>query len=81
MGEIIPVIQAIIKGIKSPYQAAAGAVAALLFYFFVLAQKGELRDRKAESEKDEQKGESNTQIENTNAQAEGDVRDQLGHRK
>jgi hypothetical protein len=81
MGEIISVVQAILKGVKNPVVSAGGAVLALFMYFFILVQKGELRERKAEQEKEDQKGETNTDLENSNADADGSVRDRLENRK
>ena len=51
MGEIIPVIQAILNGVKSPIKAGVGALLALFLYLFVLIQKGNFRDKKAEADK------------------------------
>ena len=81
MGEIITVIQTIFKGVKDPVKAGVGAVLALFLYFFILAQKGILRERAAEQDKEDQKGETNTELENTNAEADGSVRDRLEQRK
>lgn len=80
MGEIIPVIQAILNGAKSPIKAGVGALLALLFYFFVMVQKGVLRDKKAESEKNDQKGESNIDLEDKNSEADTKIRDRLEQR-
>lgn len=80
MGEIISVLQAITNGIKSPIKSAVGALFALLLYFFILVQKGVLRERKAEEEKNEQKAEDNIKIENENSNADSNVRDRLKDR-
>lgn len=80
IGQIKEVIDAILKGIDSPIKAGVGAILALFLYFFILVQKGQLRAKKAESEKNEQKGESNTDLENSNAEGEGSVRDKLKRR-
>jgi hypothetical protein len=81
MDQVIPIIQAIMNGVKSPVKAGVGALIALFLYFFVLVQKGQLRARKADSEKDEQKGETNTELENTNAEASTSVRDRLNRKE
>lgn len=81
MGEIVSVIQAIIKGVKSPVNAGIGALIALFMYFFILVQKGELRERAAEQDKEDQKKETNTDLENSNAEADDSVRDRLEQRK
>lgn len=80
MGEIIPVIQAILNGVNSPVKASIGALLALLLYFFILVQKGVLRDKKAETEKNDQKGESNADLENSNAEGDRSARDELERR-
>ena len=80
MGQVISIIQTIINGIKSPIKAGMGAAFALFVYFFVLIQKGEFRERKSEEEKDEQKGESNTDLENSNSEADSSIRDRLSRR-
>lgn len=81
MGQITDVIKAIINGVNSPIKAGVGAVIGLFLYFFILVQKGVLRDNKAESEKNDQKAEDNTKIENTNSEADTSVRDRLKNRK
>lgn len=81
MGEIINVLQAIMNGIKSPTKAAAGAIIALFMYFFILVQKGAIRERKAENEKNDQKAEDNSKIEVKNSEADSSVRDRLQNRK
>jgi predicted PurR-regulated permease PerM len=81
MGEIVSVIQAILKGVKSPVNAGIGALIALFMYFFILVQKGELRERAAEQDKEDQKKETNTDLENSNAEADDSVRDRLEQRK
>ena len=83
MGEmktLLDLIQVIMKSIKSPVASIGAALAGLLLYFYVLVSKGRFRDRKADQEKDEQKGESNTTLENSNAEGEDSVRDQLERR-
>lgn len=81
MGEIINVIQAIMKAIDKPWQAIAASISALFLYILVLVQKGKFRDEKAETEKNEQKAEDNSTLENTNAEADSSVRDRLQRRK
>lgn len=81
MGQITDVLQAIINGVKSPTKAALGAIIALFMYFFILVQKGVIRDTKAENEKNDQKAEDNSQIENENSKADSSVRDRLQNRK
>lgn len=83
MGEmktLLDLIQVVMKSIKSPIASAGAALAGILLYFFVLVSKGKLRDRKADAEKDEQKGESTATIENSNAEGDGSVRDRLERR-
>ena len=80
MDQIISVIQAILSGVKSPFKAGIGALLALFFWIFISVSKGKFRDAKADAEKDEQKVESNNDLENSNAEGEDSVRDQLERR-
>lgn len=80
MGEITGVIQAIFNGVKSPVKAGIGALLALFLYLFFSVQKGKFRAKKAESEKEDQKGESNVDLENSSAEGDSDIRDRMNRR-
>ena len=80
MDQIVEIIQTIMKGAQSPWKAALGSIMALFLYFFVMFQKGRFRSQKADSEKNDQKNESNIELENNNANSEASVRDRLGNR-
>lgn len=74
---ILDFIKVITNGIKSPVKSALGAFFALFLYLFISIKKGDFRDKKSEREKEDQKDETNTDLENSNAQADTSVRNRL----
>lgn len=74
---LLDIIKVIMNGIKSPIKAGLGAFFALFLYLFISIKKGDFRDKKSEREKEDQKDETNTDLENSNAQADSSIRSRL----
>lgn len=68
------------KGIKNPTMSILGAFGALLLGLFVKIYKGEIRQRKAETKKEEDKERDLGQLEADANEGADDIFDQLENR-